>query len=128
MSLHVMVPPTMAFCLSTFFFASCSADSLWMHHTNSIKKWIQGTFLAIQWLRLHLSMQGAQVQSLVGELRSHMSCNQEKKKPNQTKTIKQKQYCNKFNKSFKKKKETSSLLCVELFSGQSFLARPQEDR
>ena len=73
-------------------------------------------------------MQGAQVQSLVGELRSHMSCNQEKKKPNQTKTIKQKQYCNKFNKSFKKKKETSSLLCVELFSGQSFLARPQEDR
>ena len=28
-----------------------------------------------------------------------------KKKPNQTKTIKQKQYCNKFNKSFKKKKK-----------------------
>ena len=50
-----------------------------------------------------------------------------KKKTKQTKTIKQKQYCNKFNKSFKKK-ETSSLLCVELFSGQSFLARPQEDR
>ena len=39
-------------------------------------------------------MQGLGVQSLVGELRSHMSCGQKTKQ-------KQKQYCNKFNKDFK---------------------------
>ena len=31
-----------------------------------------GTFLAVQWLRLYLPMQGVRVQSMVGELRSHM--------------------------------------------------------
>ena len=31
-----------------------------------------GTFLMVQWLRIHLPMQGTQVRSLVGELRSHM--------------------------------------------------------
>ena len=31
-----------------------------------------GTSLVIQWLAIHLPMQGTQVQSLVGELRSHM--------------------------------------------------------
>ena len=31
-----------------------------------------GTSLAVQWLELCASMQGAQVQSLVGELRSRM--------------------------------------------------------
>ena len=31
-----------------------------------------GTSLVVQWLRNHLPMQGMQVQSLVGELRSHM--------------------------------------------------------
>ena len=40
------------------------------------------------------SMQGVQIQSLVGELRSYMPWGQK------TKT-KQKQYCNKFNKDFK---------------------------
>ena len=29
------------------------------------------TFLVVQWLRIHLAMQGTWVQSLVGELRSH---------------------------------------------------------
>ena len=33
---------------------------------------ILGTSLVIQWLRIRLPMQGMQVQSLVGELRSHM--------------------------------------------------------
>ena len=37
-------------------------------------------------------MQGMRVQSLFGELRSHMPCGQ--------KNIKQKQYCNKSNKDF----------------------------
>ena len=50
---------------------------------------------AIQWLRLCLSMQGVQFRYLVREPRSHMPCGQK------TKNIKQKQYCNKFNKDFK---------------------------
>ena len=33
-----------------------------------------GTSLAVQWLRLHLPVQGEQVWSLGGELRSHMPC------------------------------------------------------
>ena len=32
-----------------------------------------GTSLVVQWLRIHFAMQGMQVQSLVGELRSHTS-------------------------------------------------------
>ena len=54
-----------------------------------------GTFLAVQWLRLRLPMQGVQLRSLVGELRFHMPHGQK------TQNIKQKQYCNKFNKDFK---------------------------
>ena len=52
-----------------------------------------GTSLVVQWLRLRLPIQGVQVRSLVGNLRSHM--------PRSQKTKKQKQYCNKFNKDFK---------------------------
>ena len=64
-----------------------------------------GTFLTVQWLTLHLPMQGVQVQSLVRELRFHMPLGQESKH-------KHKPYCNKFNKGFKngphweKKKKT----------------------
>ena len=36
------------------------------------QKWAIGTFQVVQWLRIHLTMQGTWVQSLVGELRSHM--------------------------------------------------------
>ena len=50
----------------------------------------------VQWLRLCLPMQGVQVRSLVGELRYHMPPVQK------AKNIKQRQYCNKFNKDFKK--------------------------
>ena len=54
-----------------------------------------GTSLVVPWLRLCLLMQGMQVWSLVGELRilhaSWPKCQ----------NIKQKQYCNKFNKDFK---------------------------
>ena len=38
-----------------------------------------GTSLAVQWLRLCLPMQGILVQSLAGELRSHMPCGQKAK-------------------------------------------------
>jgi len=54
-----------------------------------------GTSLVVQWLRLCLPMQGVWVGSLVEELGSHMPS--AKKKQN----IKQKQYCNKFNKDTK---------------------------
>lgn len=37
-----------------------------------LKTWYTKTSPVVRWLRLHLSMQGAQVQSLVGELRPHM--------------------------------------------------------
>ena len=50
----------------------------------------------VQWLRLQVPMQGVQVQSLVQELRSHKPQGQKKQ------NLKQKQYCNKFNKGFKK--------------------------
>ena len=38
----------------------------------SIRKWSLGTSLVVQWLRIYLPMQGSQVWSLLGELRSHM--------------------------------------------------------
>ena len=38
-----------------------------------------GTSLVVQWLRPHLPMQGMKVQSLVGELRSHMPRGQKTK-------------------------------------------------
>ena len=33
---------------------------------------LRGTSLVVQWLRIHLPMQGTRVPSLVGELRSHV--------------------------------------------------------
>ena len=71
-----------------FSFSFCS--------TIFIKSLLHGTSLAVQWLRLHLPMQGVWVQSLVTELRSHMPPGQKPKKHKQ-----QKQYCNKFNKDLK---------------------------
>ena len=56
------------------------------------QKRVDGTFLAVQWLRLHLPMQPVQIQSLVRYLRSHMPHGQRNQK------VKQKQYCNKLNK------------------------------
>ena len=60
------------------------------------KMFLRGLSLAVLWLRLHLPMQRVRVRSLTGELRTHMSHGQK------TKHIKQKQYCNKFNRNFKK--------------------------
>ena len=56
-----------------------------------------GTPLEDQWLRVCLPIEGVPVPSLVGELRSHMSPGQKKKKKN----AEQKQSCNKFSKYFK---------------------------
>ena len=43
-----------------------------------------GTSPVVQWLRIHLPIQGAWVQSLVGELRSHMPRSTAKKKKRNT--------------------------------------------
>ena len=56
------------------------------------------TSLVAPWLRLYLPKHEMQVRSLVRELGSHMPRSKKKKKKN----IKHKQYCNKFNKDFKK--------------------------
>ena len=61
---------------------------------NWFKTRFWGTFLAVQWLRLHLPMQEVPVQSLM-----QRTCDQ------RNKSIKQKQYYNKFNKDFFKKKK-----------------------
>ena len=43
---------------------------------------VSGTSLAVQWLRHHTPTEGAQVQPLVRELRSHMSCGIQKNRKN----------------------------------------------
>ena len=64
-------------------------------HVCIIKKKFRGTSLVVQWVRLHLPMQGVRAPSLVEELRTHMPHGQKNQ------NIEQKQYCNKFNKDFK---------------------------
>ena len=44
----------------------------WLYKVTKLKSGSAGTSLVVQWLRIHLPMQGTQVQSLVWELRSHM--------------------------------------------------------
>ena len=68
---------------------------LTLHYNLSIRKYSIITSLEVRWLAFHLPKQGVWVPSLVGELRSHMPHGQKKQ------NIKQKQYCNKFNKDFK---------------------------
>ena len=46
-----------------------------------------GTSLAVQWLRVYASNDGAWVWSVVGELRSHTPCGAEKKKKKKTTAI-----------------------------------------
>ena len=46
-----------------------------------------GSPLVVQWLRYHLPMQWLQIQSLVGELRSHMPRGQKAKTENRNNTV-----------------------------------------
>ena len=62
--------------------------------------------LVVQWLSLRLLIERVQVRSLVWELGSHMPHGQKKQ------NIKQEQYCNGFNKDFKKKKEEEAQKCL----------------
>ena len=59
----------------------------------SAKRTQEGLSLSVQWLQLHLPMQGVWVWPLGGELRSYMPRGQKSK-------TKQKQNYNKFNKDF----------------------------
>ena len=76
---------------SIYFFLNATFLFIWVLETNKIihnilltmkyrnslskkrvsRKWLRD-FLVVQWLRIHLPMQGMQVQSLVGELGYHM--------------------------------------------------------
>ena len=70
-----------SFCLSYFF-------CLLLHKGILLKSVIERchdrTSQAVQWLLLHLPMQGVWVRSLVGELRSHMPCGQKTKHTTET--------------------------------------------
>ena len=73
------------------------------HEDDIHQEHVLGTSLVVQWLGLCLPLQGVWVPSLVGKLRCHMPHGQ-KAKQNSRKlfvSIKQKQYCNKFNKDVK---------------------------
>jgi len=69
---------------------------------------LSGTSLVVQWLQLRFPVQREQVKSLLRKLRSHMPLSLKTKQ-----NIKQKQYCNKFNKGFKKKWSKSKDICKE---------------
>ena len=55
-------------------FLLCFSSALWLLVVETSHKdhMEAGTSLVVQWLRIHLAMHGTWVQSLVGELRSHM--------------------------------------------------------
>ena len=57
--------------------------------------------LTVQWLRHCLPRLQVPIQSLVGDLKSHMPCDQGQQQQQKIQTVKQKQYCNKFNQDFK---------------------------
>ena len=64
-------------------FPAClQLDSIWS------KKPSCRTSLLVQWLKLHLLMQGVQVRTLVRKLRFHMSCSQKSKHETETNSIK----------------------------------------
>ena len=65
-------------------------------------------------------MQGVWVGSLIRELRSHLPCGQKKK----TQNIKERQYCDKFNKDLKKKKQEAQRGEVTCPRSNSWLAVP----
>ena len=87
------------------YFQGCSINTYWyktdqrlLRGGNMILKSTGGTSLAVQWLRFCLPMQG-NASSIPGwgAETLHASC------PRKTKqNIKQKQYCNKFKKGFKR--------------------------
>ena len=80
---------------SNFTLLQVDIQFLQHHLLKKKKKDYSVTSLVVQWLRLRLPRQRMWVRSLVREISSHMP----RRQKNQN--IKQKQYCNKFNKDFK---------------------------
>ena len=72
-------------------------DSTTWNHCHQIDSPLGVPRRSVQWLQLHLPIQGMRVQFLVGELRSQVPHSQNKTEQN----IKQKQYCNESNKGLK---------------------------
>ena len=60
------------FCLWDVYILGQRMESSCYFRTKLNIKFSRGTFLVVQWLRIHLPKQGTQVRSLVGELRSHI--------------------------------------------------------
>ena len=110
-SILIKVVFTLCFCQNSQKFTPGKSEFYHMQ----FKKKNEGTSLEVQGLRLHLLMQRVQVQSLVGELSSHMACGQKNQ------NINWKQYCNKFNKSFKNHPHQRNLSKNEKIQ-QSFLS------
>ena len=69
----------------------------WWIETKAFAQELQRTSLAVQWLRLHLPVQGD-----AGSIPSEGTKIPHASRP-KNQNIKQKQYCNKFNKGFKKR-------------------------
>ena len=74
-SILIKVVFTLCFCQNSQKFTPGKSEFYHMQ----FKKKNEGTSLEVQGLRLHLLMQRVQVQSLVGELSSHMACGQKTK-------------------------------------------------
>ena len=66
----------MYFLVSLFIKCTIKKKALHTEIYRHLKKCSLGTSLVVQWLRLHLPVQGVWVRSLVRELRSHMPCGQ----------------------------------------------------
>ena len=98
-SILINVMFTLCFCQNSLKFTPEKSE---FYHIQ-FKKKNEGTSLEVQELRLHLLMQRVWVQSLVGELSSHMPCGQKKQ------NINWKQYYNKFNKDFKNRSHQKNL-------------------
>ena len=63
----------------------CDVNNKFKEHDK--KFYITGTSLVVQWLRYHLAMQWVHIQSLVGEIRSHMPRGQKTKPENRNNTV-----------------------------------------
>ena len=72
-------------CFSVFFFLMVWLGCNSWHKIHPFKRYNSGVSLAVQWLKCELLLQGALVQSLVRELRSHMPQSAAKKYINKIK-------------------------------------------
>ena len=91
--------------------------------------WIWGgTSLMVQWLRLHLPLEGVRVQSLVRELRSPMACGQKTNSSNiVTKSIKTLKIVHIKKRTVLKKKKEWLKISVEILWWVSLLKKKKKN-